>query len=257
MAKIDNRVKYLKFAENVVEEFDMNDENYTLLRKNENFVIKNHHSSNKIYVKDRDSSAKYTIDFFNAQDCTLYIGHNIKGNINIQIHHNSSLVYIGNSCNLRKVVIDSNQKNDLIVIGNHVTANINNQWRSGLRSGVGNPAIIIGDDCMFATDIVIRNTDAHPIYNIDTDKQVNYPKSLILIEPHVWIGQQVNILKDITIGACSVIALGSIVTKDISRFSIAKGTPAVGIVNKELYWSVSMQEKSRERAKYYTRKYLD
>ncbi len=256
MAKINNKHKHLEIAKSVIDEFDLNTENYTLIKEHKNFIIKNNHKSNKIYTKDQESIAKYNIDFFNAKHCTIYLGKAIRGNINIKVNADASIIYIGNNCNLRKIIIDSNQRNDLIAIGNHVTANINNQWRSGLRSGDGNPAIIVGDDCMFAIDIVMRNTDAHPVYNLDNEKQVNQPKSLILLEPHVWVGQQVNILKDTKIGACSIIALGSIVTKDIDRFSIAKGTPAVGTVDKQLYWSISTQDKSRERAKYYTNKYL-
>ena len=195
-------------------------------------------------------------DFFNTKNSKIYIGKDIKGTINIKIHHDNSLIYIGNNCHLRKIIIDSNQKNDLITIGNDVFTNINNSWRSGLRAGNGNPAIIIGDDCMFGSNIMVRNSDAHPIYSIDTEEQINYSKSLILIEPHVWIGQDVSILKDVKIGACSIIALGSVVTKDMERFSVAKGVPAIAKVNKEIYWSKSMQKHSRSKARYYTKKYL-
>jgi len=173
MAKIDNKNKYFKLAKSVIENFDIDIDNYKLIEENFAFTIKNKNDSNKIYVKDKNIVAKINIDFFNSSNTALYIGENIKGNIHIKVHENDSFIYIGNDCNLKKVIIDSNQKNDFIAIGDHVTANINNEWSSGLRSGNGNPAIIIGDDCMFAVDIVVRNTDAHPIYDLNSEKQLN------------------------------------------------------------------------------------
>ena len=256
MDKIDNKVKHIKLAKSVIENFDIDPRNYIELKGHPNFTLRNKNESNKIYVKDKNFSAKYNIDFFDANNTSLYLGEKISGNIHIKVHEEDSLIYIGDDCIFLKIIIDSNQKNDLIAIGEKVTANINNQWRSGLRSGNENPAIIVGDDCMFAADIVMRNTDAHPIYNLENEIQINVPKSLILIEPHVWVGQQVNILKDVKVGACSVVALGSIVTKDIDKFTIAKGIPAKGEINKQFYWSVSTTVKARLRAKYYMKKYL-
>jgi len=258
MAKVNNRKKYLKIAKTVIDKFDLDEENYTLINPSlysyKNVIIKNNHN-NKVYTKDKNLVAKLNIDFFNAKNCTVYLGKTLRGNIHIKVHFDESILYIGDDCDFKKIIIDLNQRNDFIAIGNNVATNINNQWRSGLRAGNGNPGIIVGDDCMFAADIVMRNTDAHPIYDIDTEEHINQPKSLILIEPHVWVGQQVNILKDTKIGACSIVALGSIVVKDIERFSLAKGVPAIGKVNKELYWSLSEEDEFRKRAKFYMDKY--
>lgn len=257
MAKINNKTKHLKIAKSVIEEFDLDEKNYTSITKDKRFIIKNNNQYNGIYKKEeKPEVVQYTIDFFNTKNCKVYIGKNVRGKIHIQLHHDNSIVYIGNNCVLRKIVIDSNQKNDLIAIGNDIFVNIYNEWRSGLRAGKGNPAIIIGDACLFSANIHIRTSDAHPIYSIESEEQLNFSKSLVLIEPHVWISEGVKILKDVTIGACSIVGLGSIVTKDIKRFSIAKGIPAVGKVDKNIYWSNSMKEDSREKAKYYMNKYL-
>lgn len=55
-----------------------------------------------------------------------------------------------------------------------------------------------------------------------------YPKIYgpITIEEDVWIGTGVIILPGITIGKCSIIGSGSIVTRDIPPFSVAVGNPA-------------------------------
>jgi acetyltransferase-like isoleucine patch superfamily enzyme len=49
----------------------------------------------------------------------------------------------------------------------------------------------------------------------------------IVIEDDVWIAARVNIIAGVTIGHGSVIAAGSVVTKDIPPMSIAAGIPAV------------------------------
>jgi acetyltransferase-like isoleucine patch superfamily enzyme len=48
----------------------------------------------------------------------------------------------------------------------------------------------------------------------------------IVIEDDVWIAARVNIIAGVTIGHGSVIAAGSVVTKDIPPMSIAAGIPA-------------------------------
>jgi maltose O-acetyltransferase len=47
-----------------------------------------------------------------------------------------------------------------------------------------------------------------------------------VIEDRVWIGANCVILKGVTVGANSVIAAGSVVTKDVPPFSIFAGVPA-------------------------------
>ena len=48
----------------------------------------------------------------------------------------------------------------------------------------------------------------------------------IVIEEDVWLGANVIVLGDVTIGKGSVIGAGSVVTKDLAPYSIAVGTPA-------------------------------
>jgi len=50
--------------------------------------------------------------------------------------------------------------------------------------------------------------------------------SMIVIEDEVWIGANVVIVAGVTVGKHSVIAAGSVVTKDVPPFSIVVGNPA-------------------------------
>lgn len=51
-------------------------------------------------------------------------------------------------------------------------------------------------------------------------------RGTITIGNDVWIGANVTILPNITIGECSVIASGAVVTKDIPAYTVAGGVPA-------------------------------
>ena len=51
-----------------------------------------------------------------------------------------------------------------------------------------------------------------------------YPKTII--EDDVWIGARVLILPGRRIGKGSIIAAGSVITKDVAPYSIVGGNPA-------------------------------
>ena len=85
--------------------------------------------------------------------------------------------------------------------------------------------LVVGDDCMFAHAITVRTGDDHSLVDLETGRFLN-PPCAITVEPHVWICPEVHILKGSTIGFGSTIALKSIVSDVIPRFSMAGGQPA-------------------------------
>ena len=63
----------------------------------------------------------------------------------------------------------------------------------------------------------------------DLTKPMSHQKqttSMIKVEDEVWIGANAVIVAGVTVGKHSVIAAGSIVTKDVPPFSIVAGNPA-------------------------------
>lgn len=64
----------------------------------------------------------------------------------------------------------------------------------------------------------------------------NYENSKpIVINNHVWIGENSVILKGVTIGEGAVIAASSVVTKDIPPHCIAAGSPAK-VIKENIDW---------------------
>lgn len=91
-----------------------------------------------------------------------------------------------------------------------------------------------GSDSTASYNVVIRNTDSHSIFDLDSNEQVNSPKDVV-IGKHVWLAQNAMILKGVTIGNNSIIGAGAIVTKDCPPNSIMVGNPAK-VVKENVYW---------------------
>jgi len=92
----------------------------------------------------------------------------------------------------------------------------------------GRENITIGRNCLLGANSRIFTTDFHPLRAQDrlarnTEAISSAP---VVLEDVVWIGADVIILKGVTIGRGSVIAAGSIVTKDIPPGVLAGGVPA-------------------------------
>lgn len=80
--------------------------------------------------------------------------------------------------------------------------------------------IIIGENCKIAWDVIIMDTDLHPL---NSEPIVNKP---VFIENNVWIGCRAIILKGVTIGEGAIIAAGSVITKNIPPYTVWGGAPA-------------------------------
>jgi maltose O-acetyltransferase len=84
--------------------------------------------------------------------------------------------------------------------------------------------IDIGEECRIGTHCIIMDNDFHSIEWERRDEKP--PSEEVVLEPHVWVGNRVTILKGVTIGYGSVIAAGSVVTKSVPPMCIAGGVPA-------------------------------
>ncbi len=89
-------------------------------------------------------------------------------------------------------------------------------------------SIRIGDNCMFAANVYISDSDWHGIYNRIRPFRCTKP---VVLENNVWLGESVIVNKGVTIGENAVIGAGAVVTKDIPANAIAAGNPARVIKN--------------------------
>jgi acetyltransferase-like isoleucine patch superfamily enzyme len=87
--------------------------------------------------------------------------------------------------------------------------------------------IIIEDNVLIGPKVNIITAD----HSTNPDERDSIIASPVCIRENVWIGANATILKGVTIGINSVVAAGSVVTKDIPDNCIYGGVPAKHIKN--------------------------
>ncbi len=98
-----------------------------------------------------------------------------------------------------------------------------------------NSSISIGEDCLLSSNIVFRANDGHAIYDIKTHEILNHPKRIV-IGAHVWIGEDVKVLKGTIIAENTVVATGSVVSKKFEEAFIAIGGNPAKVIKNNINW---------------------
>ena len=121
---------------------------------------------------------------------------------------------------------DNSTIEDFTTINNGVgDIYIGDRTRIGLGCTLIGP-VKIGNDIRLAQNIVMSGLNHnYEDVTIPTSDQ-GVTTAPIVIEDETWLGANCVVLPGVTIGKHCVIAAGSIVTKDISPFSVAAGNPA-------------------------------
>lgn len=83
--------------------------------------------------------------------------------------------------------------------------------------------IKLGHDVMMGRNIVIYDSDFHSIPGED-GKPINFSKDVV-IEDHVWLTNNVTVLKGVTIGKDSLISAMTLVRKSVPEASLVAGVP--------------------------------
>ena len=81
--------------------------------------------------------------------------------------------------------------------------------------------VAIGRDCMIGWDVLIMDTDQHPLPGRGLD---NRP---VRIGDGVWIGARATILKGVTIGDGAIVGACAVVTRDVPAGAVVTGPSAV------------------------------
>lgn len=159
---------------------------------------------NKVYLIGKGNISIGDDFFFTSGSCINSICRNIRGAMYVPLPE--SQIKIGDRVGISSACLWANER---ITIGNDVN---------------------IGGDCL------IIDNDAHPhnymkrrkVYVEEVGKEAYYriiPTAPVEIGDDVWIGARCQILKGVHIGERSIIAAGSVVTKDVPADCIAGGNP--------------------------------
>lgn len=170
----------------------------------QNTNVKFFGKNNILYFECDDISIENTSIIFKGDNSIVVIRKSrevLKFNITI---YNESVIYVGKECSM-------NNKLELIA------------------SEAKN--IIIGDEALFSSQCLIRTSDAHRIYSIETLRRINEGRSVYLGD-HIWLAARVVLLKGTKIHSGSIVGSDAVVAgKEILSNSIWAGNPAKQIKN--------------------------
>jgi len=118
---------------------------------------------------------------FAGKNNRLVIKSNKLSNLNIRFPSDNALVIIDENSRITGFIRVGYNSTLIIGKGSSSTAEVK-------IIAVEDTKIIIGDDCMFATDVIIRSEDAHAIYSTIDGSRINTSEDII-IGAHVWLGE--------------------------------------------------------------------
>lgn len=161
----------------------------------------------------------------------LFIGRNTTfAHCVVTIKGSFNTVMIGEDCRLRHASLYC-QHRSAIILGRGVSTTSRSRFIAK-----NEPAdILVGDDCMFASNTMVRTNDGHGIFDRATKQKIN-PAQDIAFCPHVWVADNATVLKGVVIGSHAVVAMGAIVTASVPRNCLVGGIPAK-IIRRDILWS--------------------
>jgi len=130
------------------------------------------------------------------------------------------IISIGSNSKIHPTVIL--RQAERISIGKNCLINHNNVLQAGKKTG----RIVIGDYVHTGANVMMFAFNH--VYDDLTIPSIlqDYDDGDIFIEDDVWIGAGSIILPGLKIGEGAIIAAGSVVNKDVPKFSIVGGVPA-------------------------------
>ena len=107
-----------------------------------------------------------------------------------------------------------------VFIGRYFYANYNLVILDHMKITIGNN-VMIGPNCVISS---ASHSLDYRIRNKDNDMDIT--GAPVTIEDNVWIGANVAVMPGVTIGKHSVVAAGSVVTRDVPPDVVVAGVPA-------------------------------
>lgn len=175
-----------------------------------------------------------------SKDATSILLPSSSFNINQSVSiENRKYVTIGKQCLISANFIFESNKGE-VIIGDNV--------HLGGVTFISRNKITIENDVTMAWGITIYDHNSHSIYwefrkndnytcyddynryngnNVVSKDWENVVDGAIKICSKVWVGFNVVILKNVTIGEGAVVAAGSVVTKNVEPWTVVGGNPAV------------------------------
>jgi len=86
--------------------------------------------------------------------------------------------------------------------------------------------VAIGDDALISNGVWLRNYNMHALHDLRTGQPIGRKPASLVLERHVWLGQDALLLNCGRIGSGAVVGARSLVTRPVPSCVIAAGNPA-------------------------------
>lgn len=151
-----------------------------------------------------------------------------KPRIKIYFFGNDNFVTIGKNCN-GKLEFRFNGDGKFGQVGSNINS-------CDFIARLENSNLIIGNNCLFSNTIKLW-TDGHSVIDNTTKELLNSQTATIKIGDHVWIGENVTMLKKTNIPSNCIIGHSSVVTKGFTEENcVYAGNPAK-LVKQGINWN--------------------
>ena len=94
--------------------------------------------------------------------------------------------------------------------------------------------ITFGNDCLLSWDVLVMDTDEHPLYDKDNER-IN-PDKPIIVGNHVWIGCKCVLLKGAEVPNDTVLAAGTLLKSAFAGENQVIGGNPPSILKREVHW---------------------
>ena len=96
--------------------------------------------------------------------------------------------------------------------------------------------IEIGNNVLFAQDVIVRCGDGHTVFDTNTKLPLNEPQDII-IDDNVWITSRCILLKKTHIPEGSIVAANSVVNKCFNNKNILIGGSPAKLLKQDISWN--------------------
>lgn len=150
-------------------------------------------------------------------------------NCEIACHAEATVFYAGFDCRLDGLFVHAYGKVGAVALAPGVTS------QGGCNFCIQeNSYLLIGDDSMLSTNVFVRTSDSHGIYEAGSGLRINLPAPVVL-QRRVWVSRACSLNKGTVVGDGAVLGQGSIANGWLRGGCIHAGAPAT-MVKENIVW---------------------